>query len=249
MRAPVPFHAPVAAVIPAAVGALGLLCLLPVAGEAQASEEESGPVRAHAGLALDATLPVGPFADFVDPGFGLAGSVTLDLGASGVVGLRLDGGWARYGRVTRTVPLSPTVPFVDVEVRTENSIATVALGPQLTLPGEALRAFVHGGIGFSYFATRSSVRGTSDTEDFASTTNFDDVELALVGGAGIWVRISGGRTPLHLLFEADYVRNGDARYLTEGDLREGSDGTVEISPTESDADFVSLRLGVGIGLR
>ena len=174
----------------AVLAALAAVVLVPATARAQA-EEEPGPVRVHAGLALDATLPVGQFADFVDPGFGLAGSLTWDVSPSGVLGLRLDGAWAQYGSVTRRVPLSPTVPFIDVEVQTDNSIATVAAGPQLTVPADGVRVFLHGGIGFSYFATRSSVRGTSDSEDFASTTNFDDFELALVGGAGTWIRLSG----------------------------------------------------------
>ena len=222
---------------------------LSVAAAAAQEGEEPGPARAHAGLALDAVVPVGEFSDFVDTGFGLAGSISLDLPPTGVLGLRLDAAWARYGSVTRRVPLSPTVPFIDVELQTDNSIATVAVGPQLTLPAGGVRAFVHGGIGFSYFVTRSSVRGTSEDEDFASTTNFDDFELALVGGAGTWIRLSGGRTPLHLLLEADYVRNGEASYLREGDLQEGPGGTTEISPVHSDADFLSLRIGLGIGLR
>lgn len=232
-------------ILAAGLAAVGLSA---VEGAAQEAEQR-GPVRAHAGLALDAAVPVGDFADFVDTGFGLAGSLSFDLPPAGVLGLRLDAAWAQYGSVSRRVPLSSTVPFIDVELQTDNSIATVAVGPQITLPAGEVRAFVHGGVGFSYFVTRSSVRGTSDNEDFASTTNFDDFELALVGGAGTWVRLSGGRTRLHLLLEADYVRNGEASYLREGDLREGPGGTTEISPVRSDADFLSLRIGLGIGLR
>lgn len=232
--------------VPLAALTLQGLCADPAAAQ---EGEELGPVRAHAGLALDAVVPVGEFADFVDTGFGLAGSVSYDLPPAGVLGLRLDAAWARYGSVTRTVPLSPTVPFIDVELQTDNSIATVAVGPQITLPAGGVRAFVHGGIGFSYFVTCSSVQGTSDNEDFASTTNFDDFELALVGGAGTWIRLSRSRTPLHLLVEADYVRNGEASYLREGDLQEAPGGGTQISPVRSDADFLSLRIGLGIGLR
>ena len=83
------------------------------------------------------------------------------------------------------------MPFVDVDVRTTNSILSAGLGPQVYLGSGSLRPYVFGTVGFSYFVTSTGVSGTNFDEEFASTTNFDDFNLALTGGGGLSFGICG----------------------------------------------------------
>ena len=103
-------------------------------------------------------------------------------------------------------------------------------------------------MGFTYFTTRSSVEGTRDRREFASTTHFSDLTPALGAGGGLTVRLSGGEHPLGLLLSATYLRNGEAEYLRNEDLRRLAEGDLLVQPVTSDADLVSVRAGVEVGL-
>ncbi|HKK09099.1 MAG TPA: hypothetical protein VKA44_09455, partial [Gemmatimonadota bacterium] len=168
--------------------AAGLLAVLPQAARAQGSP---GPVRGRLGIGLEVAKPVGEFSDYVDAGGGLRGFGLLALDPAGVFGLRLDGSFVIYGHQSRRVPLSPTVPLIDVDVNTDNQIIFGSLGPQITFPIGPVRPFLRGGLGVSYFATTSSAKGTSSSGSFASTTNLHDTQFALEGGGGVWIHLGG----------------------------------------------------------
>src|SRR3989304_1335131 len=86
------------------------------------------------------------------------------------VGLRLDGGVMLYGREAFAVAPSPTLPRVALEGTTSNIIATVGVGPQVTVGRGWLRPYGYGTIGLAYFATTSELRGISGGGAFATTT-------------------------------------------------------------------------------
>jgi hypothetical protein len=56
---------------------------------------------------------------------------------------------------------------------------------------------VNGGVGFSYFATNSSIKVSSGHNAFASTNNFDDITLAWYVG-GVLIALSGRGVPVLL---------------------------------------------------
>lgn len=232
---------------------------VPDAARAQAADttEVDGlfePTRTRVGLALEVATPVGAFDEFVDTGWGLGLSLAHDLTADGVLGVRVEGGWGRYGRATRRVPFSFTVPTVFLELDVDNQVGRLTAGPQLALPLGAVRPFVHAGVGISYFTTRSSVEGTDDFDgldrrrEFASTTHFSDVTLALAAGGGLSVRVSRGEHPVGILVSAAYLENGTAEYLRNEDLRRLAEGDLDVAPVTSDTDQVAIRAGVEIGL-
>lgn len=231
-------------------GILGACLLAGVAAVASpdAARAQSPADRTRVGAALEVAVPVGAFSDFVDTGAGVGLSLAHDLTADGILGLRVEGGFAQYGRASRVVPFSFTLPQVFLNLDVENQMGHFTVGPQLSAPLGAVRPFVHAGVGFTYLTTRSAVEGTRDRREFASTTHFSDFTLALAAGGGLTVRLSGGEHPLGLLLSATYLRNGEAEYLRNEDLRRLADGDLLVQPVTSDADLVSVRAGVEIGL-
>ncbi len=233
-------------------GAAALVFLAALGGArpvaAQGHDYGSAP-RGRLGIAGDLALPVGQFHDYVANGIGLRGFGLLSLDPYGILGLRLDGSFVVYGHRSRVVPLSPTVPLLDVRVNTDNQIVFGSLGPQFTFPIGPVRPFVRGGLGLSYFVTTTSAKGTSNFTSFAQTRNEHDTKLALEGGAGLWIHLGGHRTPIDLSLEATYVHNGRARYLRKESISYHPDGSVTVTPVESGANLMTLNLGVVFGIR
>lgn len=228
--------------------------MAPGALEAQGFERGSspytGPPRGEAGLEGVLAVPVGEFADYVGLGGGVRGFGILYLDDQGTFGLRLDASWIVYGSTTVRRQLSPTIPFVDVDVTTENGIGSFGLGPHVMLGHGTVRPYLRGSVGLSYFATTTSVEGTRDTEPFASSTNFDDTTFALIGGGGLRVVVAEARShPISLDVGATYMRHGETEYLREGGLRETPGGGVEIEAIRSETSLATFHLGVTVGIR
>lgn len=206
------------------------------------------PVEVHAqdrwegvvGGNLLVGFPVGEFDNFVDPSPGFS---LYALGQRGIWGLRLDGSLVYYGRETRRRPLSQTIQFVEVDVTTENFILSLLIGPQITARAGVIRPYLNVGLGFSYFATESSVSGSGNVLDFASSTNFDDFTFAYGSGGGFWIPLSRKVT---LDFSGRYLRNGRVRYLREGSIIEAPDGSISFTPIESETNLLLIQVGVSI---
>ena len=192
--------------------------------------------------------PVGEFQDFVDWGGGIDLYGVINLSRRSPVGIRIDGSVLLYGHETLRQPLSNTIQRVMVDVDTDNLIASLGVGPQLTLGHGVLRPYVYGTVGFSYFATVSSVSGTADPDAFASSTNYDDVTAALTAGGGLLLRISSGEHPVSLDVSAQKTYNGETTYLRKGSLLESPDGSISFIPIRSETNLVTFRVGVAIGV-
>ena len=210
------------------------------------------PFRGEFFLYGDVAVPVGEFQDHVNLGGGGGIGGVLYLNDQGTAALRAEGNFVIYGTDSNSVPLSPTVPFVDVDVRTTNSILSAGLGPQVYLGSGSLRPYVFGTVGFSYFVTSTGVSGTNFDEEFASTTNFDDFNLALTGGGGLSLELrADGESSISLDLSASYQHNGPTEYLTGGNqnLRRLPRGGWTAHPILSDANLMTYRAGVSIALR
>lgn len=229
---------------PAAVAAWGVAALLLLATAPVGAQN-----RWHGGASLVFAVPQGEFADNVDAGFGFGGHLVYGLDPVGAVGLRLDAAAVTYGSERFRRPLSLTVSRVLVDVRTRNNILLLGFGPQLALPAGAVRPYVNGAVGLGYFYTQSSVEGSANFrfDEFARTTNFDDLSLGYGGGGGLGIALARGRTPLYLVFDIQYRSHGETRYLREGSIREDAAGGVTITPLRSDADVLVAQVGVSIG--
>jgi hypothetical protein len=198
--------------------------------------------RVDIGFAGLLAQPTGVFGDYVGIGGGVAGHVVWTPG--GVLGLRADATYLIYGHETRWYPF---LPLVDVGVSTDNQIAGFQIGPQLTLGSRHAQLYGFGQVGFSYFFTSSSVKGSADIQPFASTTNFDDFAFATSAGGGLRLQLSHGRVPVALDLGARFLHNSRARYLTEDGVSI-SGNTIYYMPIESQTNLVIYSLGVTIGL-
>jgi hypothetical protein len=137
---------------------------------------------------------------------------------------------------------------VDIDVNTSNDIVFGGIGPQITVPAGPLRPYLNATAGFSYFFTHSSVSGEYDAESYFDTTNHDDAVFALTGGGGFLIPLSLRRTHVLLDLGATFHRNGEATYLRKGSIRDLPDGGIEINPIRSEANFITYRIGVSIGV-
>lgn len=207
------------------------------------------PSRFAGNVSAIVAQPVGEFDEYVNVGFGLGGNFRVNLGGSGVASLRFDAGYINYGRETQRVCLSETVGCrIVVDLTTTNNIVFGQAGLQLGVPRGPVRPYVHGGIGYSYFFTESSVEGTNNNEDpFASTTNFDDGTFSWTGGGGLLIPLSSGATPIALDLGVRYLNNNEVDYLTKGSIEDNPDGSIDIFPTRSEAHLVTYTIGVTIG--
>lgn len=206
------------------------------------------PERVKFGVSGVLAFPTGDFGDFVDVGGGANLSLLFNADPDGHFGIRLDGTFLGYGHERITRPLSNTIQRILVDVHTNNWIAMLGVGPQLTLGTGPVKPYVYGTIGFSYFATVSHVSGSSDFDDFASTTNFDDVTFTATGSAGLQIQLSRGHRPVSLDLSAQTARSGLTEYLRPGSIQERPDGSVFIVPIRSETNLVAFKLGVSIGI-
>jgi hypothetical protein len=194
--------------------------------------------------------PVGEFREYVRHGAGLNGNVFWTPQREGPLAVRADGGFIVYGSERKRVCFSSTVGCrVELDLTTTNSIAYLNVGPQLMVPTGAVRPYANAAIGFSYFATTSQVEGTQSDEAFASSTNFSDVSFAWLGGGGLLVRLASGHTPVFLDIGARYNANGQVEYLKRGDIQDNPDGSITFTPTRSEANLVTIHVGVSVGIR
>jgi hypothetical protein len=207
------------------------------------------PRSAIAGVSLHYGSPQGDFANNVNASFGANGFFGWRLGAAPIA-IRADAGYSIYGAETRRVPLgSGPLGLVNVNVNTTNNILSGGLGLQAGLPGATVRPYVGGSVGFSFFFTESSVSGSHQmsSEAFASSTNDSDGTFArtLFGGFYIPVGTSGAQLDIG----ARYHWNGEARYLTNGDISFDGGNNPVLSPRRTRADLLTIQVGFAFGRR
>ena len=235
-----------------------LLAPLPAAAQAEPVPTRLGPAtrdgepRFLGGANFTVGQPRGEFHQYVANGYGVGLHGLARLDPYGLFALRLDGGFLNYGNETKRVPLSQTVGGrVRVDLMTRNNIFWLGAGPQLMVPRGPVRPYVNGTVGFSYFATTSSVEGRDDEEPFAQDTNYDDAQLSWGGGAGVLMPVyRNARTLVFVDLGARYHDNGrSVRYLRKGGIRDLPNGGIELDVIQSRADLVTWHIGVSIGGR
>ena len=225
-----------------------LVALAIWSGGAEAQRRGEGPAG-YVGVALVGAGPLGELADYIDAGGGGQFWGLLPLGDEGRVRLRGDFGFLIYGHERQRLCFSvPIGCRIEVDMTTTNSVLYGGLGPEVVLATGAVEPYVNASLGFSYFATTSSLSGQRDAEDFASTTNFDDAVFAWRAGAGVRVQVHGGRNPVALDLGLERHENGVADFLTKGDIQDNPDGSITLFPNRSEANMVTFRLGVTVGI-
>jgi hypothetical protein len=212
------------------------------------AQEREAP-RGFLGLSFVAGDPVGDLSAFFDRGFGAQLEGSWAMTEDSRVRLRGDLGFLVYGheriRYCYSVPIGCRV---EAELTTTNNIVYFGLGPEIAFTAGALEPYVYGTTGLSYFATVSSLDGADGGPSWAETTNYDDVVMAWRVGGGMRLRVSNGRRPVSLDFGVERHQNGVASFLTEGDILDNPDGSITLFPNRSEANLVTFRLGVTVGI-
>lgn len=194
-------------------------------------------------IAADA---VGELGSFVEQGFGLELGGGAPIAADGLLRLRGDLGFLVYG--IERLRYCSFGCRVGSELTTTNTIVYGQIGPELVLLRGDVQPYVHAGAGLSYFVTSSSLDDHDGYGSYLETTNYSDVVLGFTYGGGVRFRMGGGRRPVFLDLGVERHDNGEAEYLTAGDIVDHDDGSVTVYPNRSDADLVTFKLGVSIGV-
>lgn len=193
--------------------------------------------------------PVGELADNIGFGYGIDGAALMRLDAAGIVALRAGLGIVQYGSEHTEVPLSSTIGGrITVDVTTTNDVWMGGLGAQIMAPSGWIRPYASGSAGFVSFITQSNVRGSSSSQDFASTTNHQDTGFAWLASGGLYIPVHRGRSLVSLDLGATYhATQGKRSYLKPGSIRDLPNGDIAIDPMYSEAKFVTWRVGVSVG--
>jgi hypothetical protein len=213
------------------------------------------PARHSVGIAFNVGQPLGDFAQNVGVAYGLDGMGTLGLDSQGILSLRAQLGWLQYSRKTETFWVNNGFGLFELESETKSGVFTLGVGPQLMAPAGNARPYIAGTIGLSRFSTSTAINvpasqsNSGTTEELASQNVSSDNLVSLTGAAGIAFHLSlFGNSALADL-GVRYVHNGLARYVSSDGVQYNGTGDPTITPTESEADFLTYRLGVVIPIR
>ena len=193
-------------------------------------------------------LPQGEFKDNVDKlGYGLQLQGTLSTpGTFSPFTIGASVGYMVYGSESRKAPLSNTIPDLTVDVDRSYNLANFHLLALISpLPGP-IKPYIEGLVGGSYIFTTTEVKGTNNTENFATSTNFDDFAFSYGFGGGILINLVPGLgvgPDIYLDLKARYLLGSESEYLTEGSV-EITNGNVIYYPKKSTTDLLSIHIGV-----
>lgn len=220
---------------------LALLLTLPAATLAQH----------RAGAAFTVSDPQGEFDTNTDTGYGFAAWYRYHLGGGFAIGV--DGAFQIYGSTERRVPLSPTIPEIQVEIETTNNTTYIqgALELAPTTTGIQPYGLVTGGFGFFY--TTSSLQDPETEETILSDTNQSDWTWVYGLGGGLRIPVREipreERLPMRLMLDvgASWLSGGEVEYLREGTLVT-DDGEFDIDSrlARSEIELISYRIGLSV---
>ena len=183
----------------------------------------------------------------VNEGFGLEFSGGMPVAGRGHLRLRGDLGFVVYGM--EEIQYCAFGCRVYSELTTTNSILWAGVGPEVVLARGPVQPYVHASAGVSYFVTSSSVDDRDGWGPYLETTNYSDAVFGWKFGGGLRFRVGNGRKPVFVDLALERHDNGIVNYLTKGDIVDEADGSITLYPNRSDADLMSFRLGVTIGMR
>ena len=215
---------------------------------AQTFDSRNGPSRFQLGGDLVVLQPKGELANNIGNGFGFNGTGMFRLDPKGFLSLRADVGGAQYGRELLHIPYSEFTGRIDLDLETTNSVAWGAIGGQLQFPDGWFRPYANASIAYTHFSTESSLTGSDDDYEYASTTNHSDGARAWIFGGGVVIPFGSKYALGGLNLGARYYYGAEASYLREGDIIDNPDGSVTLNTRRSKTDLVLWQVGVSFVL-
>ncbi len=202
-----------------------------------------------ASLNFTIAFPQGEFKEKVDNlGFGLNGDILfISPKPKSPFGMGLNLSYYIYGSESRREPLSTTIPDLFVRVDRTNNLTNFHLLFVLGLPTGRARPYIEGLFGGSYIFTTTSVKSENTSEEFASSTNFEDFAWSYGAGFGLSFLIKGDPNQnedlLFLDFKGRYLYGTEAEYLKHGSVKLVN-GKVQYDISRSKTDLLTVHLGV-----
>jgi hypothetical protein len=218
-----------------------LLCLISSFSSAQ-----------QAGINLSLALPQGEFADQVDNlGYGLSGEFMLfSPKPRAPFGFGLNLGYYIYGSESRSEPMY-NIPEVSVRVDRTNNLVNFHILFEIGLPTGRIRPYLQGLFGGQYLFTETSVKNENNSQEFASSTNYEDWAWSYGAGGGISILLSGDPVTeigaIYLDLKGRYLFGSEAEYLKEGSV-EVIGQQVTYHPSKSKIDLLTIHAGVRVAL-
>jgi len=209
---------------------------------------QRGPSRFQLGGDFVVAQPKGELANNIPNGYGLNLTGMFRLDPQGFMSIRGDVGGVQYGQESFRVPYYAVTGRVALDVETTNSIAWAGIGGHLQIPDGWIRPYANASIAYTHFVTESSVSGTDNSEEYASTTNQSDGSRAWIFGGGLVIPFGSSYALGGINLGARYYYGGEAEYLREGDITDNPDGTITINPQRSKTDMVVWQVGVSFVL-
>lgn len=232
----------------ARITALALAGLILFTSAASAQIRRNPAPAGGVGISFLVAEPLGEFSDFVDAGYGAELSGRLALDPMGLVSLRGDLGFLIYGYESKRVCFDGVGCRVQARLETSNNIFYGGVGPELGLPLGWARPYLNASLGFGYFNTTSNLENLWGDEDLFDTENFGDGSFSWGVGWGLEMNVHRGRVPVGINLGARFHENGVMEYLTRGDIVDHPDGSITLYPIRSEANLISYRIGVSIGI-
>ena len=194
--------------------------------------------------------PVGELKTFIDDATGGQMHGAWAFADKGRLRLRGDLGLLIYG-IERYDVCHLISCRINLNLETTNSIFYGGIGPAYAVRIGVIEPYVYATGGFSLFATNTSLRGDHhnvyDDNGWLDTTNYSDALMAWRVGGGMRFRLTGGDIPLSIDVGVERHQNGIANFLTEGDITDNVDGTINIFPNRSEANLMTFRIGFRVG--
>ena len=197
------------------------------------------------GVDFSTLIPRGEFKDNIDNnGYGIGAQFAVRLGRSPIL-VGADAGFTNYGSEERRELLSPTIPEIELKVKTNNNITWTHFMLRAQPRTGSVRPYVDGLIGFKYLFTDTEVTNEVDDESIASTKNLSDLTLSYGFGGGVQIRMAEIGRGRQILFDSKlrYLRGSRADYLKKGSIRR-ENGTVSFDILSSRTDVLALQFGV-----
>lgn len=191
-------------------------------------------------------IPQTDFRESLDRNaLGLNGSIAFRIPRLPLYG-GVELGIMTYGRDRRIERLSPTIPEIQLEVRTDYDIFTSHLFLRFEPDIHGIRPYVDGLVGLKYLFTESSIRDDDGFgEDIASTTNYDDSSFSYGAGGGIKIEVyDGGRDSYMVNLKARYLFGAEASYLQPGSISTDRNGNLIFDESVSRTNLLTIHLGM-----
>jgi hypothetical protein len=193
------------------------------------------------GFGIGAQVPNGQFADLVDSGFQIQGHVSAPIWRRGLLGIRLQGGWANMGLRRREQRLLVNQIPIDVTVKTKQEVVHLGLGPQAMFPLGPMGGHAYGTVGAVNFAT--------DTEVYLDPDSGEDIPLSTTDQHSSWDVDFCVGFGLHFYFvalDAAWHFRGATEYLPIVVIPEDDPAAI-IEPVKGKANFWALTVLLWLG--